>query len=145
MRVRFARRTPSPRYSGERVGERGERRSTSRIVRFADQRDATNRAVFDSTRTSPLSPALSSAYWGEGERFLPALRHECRTHISISTIVTDNGGSLIGKRPSLNGIAPTLRGTTTSGRSNEFAAFGSSPQICSAPLTRAGNFAPSNT
>ena len=29
--------TPSPRYSGERVGERGERRATSTIVRFVNR------------------------------------------------------------------------------------------------------------
>jgi RND family efflux transporter MFP subunit len=63
--------SPSPRYSGERAGERGERRSSSRIVRFVDQHQTANRSLGHSTRTSPLSPTLSPAYRGEGEKRQP--------------------------------------------------------------------------
>src|SRR5687767_7121248 len=66
--------TPSPRYSGERVGERGGRRPTSRTARFADQRDPGDRPFTDSTRNRPLSPALSPEYQGEGVRAPSVLR-----------------------------------------------------------------------
>ena len=58
--------TPSSRYSGERVGERGAVRVESDCVQFADQFTAANRSVFDVTRRSPLSPALSPEYREEG-------------------------------------------------------------------------------
>src|SRR5687768_1066612 len=64
---------PCSLYSGERVGERGERRATSDCVRFVGGRSAANRTRRDSTRTLPLSPALSPAYREEGVKCARAL------------------------------------------------------------------------
>ena len=45
--------TPSSRYSGERVGESGERGSTSTSARFAEPRDSAKRPHLNCTRTVP--------------------------------------------------------------------------------------------
>src|SRR5688572_21552363 len=47
--------TPSSRHSGERVGERGESRSTSRIVRFTDR----SRSLRTDVSTTPSAPCPS--------------------------------------------------------------------------------------
>src|SRR2546430_3012374 len=63
-RAEFEQLTPSSRYSGEREGERGERRSD------AESADLERRLrccrVSYSTRTQPLSPTLSPEYREEG-------------------------------------------------------------------------------
>jgi putative protease len=58
--------TPSPRYSGERAGERGEVHDAANTVRLEDEREGASRASAKLPRRSPLSPALSPEYVGEG-------------------------------------------------------------------------------
>ena len=55
-------RTPSPRYAGERAGERGRVRSTSESVRLADPCRTSNRPRLRSPDRSPLSLTLSPEY-----------------------------------------------------------------------------------
>src|SRR5205814_355559 len=59
--------SPSPRVILRGEGG-GEGRASCRVEhrRFADLRGSRNQTVFDSTRTSPLSPALSPEYREEG-------------------------------------------------------------------------------
>src|SRR5688572_21783636 len=76
--------TPSSRYSGERAGERGERRSASDRVRLDRRRNAANRTMFDSMRTSPLSPTLSPAYREEG---VDAHAHQTRPSRPLGPLV----------------------------------------------------------
>src|SRR5687767_3575086 len=60
--------TPSSRYSGERAGERGERRGGPGTGTSEDRADLQIERLTDVERSSPLSPALSPEYVGEGGR-----------------------------------------------------------------------------
>ncbi|MGB7158781.1 MAG: error-prone DNA polymerase [Tepidisphaeraceae bacterium] len=82
--------TPSPTYSGERAGERGERRNAPSSGRLDDAYGSANRAVLDaSRRTSPISPKIT---WGIGG---PALRLGFR---QISGMRQDHAERLVAAR-----------------------------------------------
>src|SRR5205814_9879941 len=77
--------TPSPRYSGERGARRGKTRSADFLSR------ARMRPPFVSTRTQPLSPALSPEYReeGVGGHAVAAIRRcACETDVRSITVHT---------------------------------------------------------